>query len=101
MCQLEPVTTRCFSHRRAIPFIRRTAWIIGSFALIACGLFSAHAQYPNVSKAIAAEARARQTAAAQRSDEAFARALPVIKQWEAKGKPLSCRRGRAQGPAAG
>jgi pectate lyase len=47
----------------------------------------ARAQYPRVSEAIKAEAQSRQAAADRRSDEAFARALPVIKQWEAKGKP--------------
>lgn len=47
----------------------------------------AHAQYPSVPKAITAEAAAKQAAADQRSDEAFARALPVIREWTAKGKP--------------
>jgi hypothetical protein len=47
----------------------------------------AHAQYPNVPKSIAAEAAAKQAAADQRSDEAFAKALPVIREWAAKGKP--------------
>lgn len=45
------------------------------------------AQYPRISPEITAEARAKQDAADQRSDEAFARALPIIKEWEAKGKP--------------
>lgn len=49
--------------------------------------FSASAQYPNVSSAIKAEADARKAAADKLSDEAFARALPVIKEWEARGKP--------------
>lgn len=48
---------------------------------------SAHAQYPNVPKAIAEEARIKVTAADQRSDDAFARALPAIREWAAKGKP--------------
>ncbi len=47
----------------------------------------ARAQYPRVSEAIKAEAQSRQAAADRRSDEAFARALPVIEDWEAKGKP--------------
>ncbi len=62
-----------------------------SSAVLAAMIFQtvlpALAQYPHVSKAIAAEAIARQTAADQRSDEAFAKALPAIKDWEAKGKP--------------
>jgi pectate lyase len=48
---------------------------------------AAHAQYPRISEAVASEANARKAAAEKRSDEAFARALPVIKEWEAKGKP--------------
>src|SRR6185503_5700664 len=47
----------------------------------------ARAQYPTVPKAVQDEANARRTAADKRSDEAFARAQPVIKEWEAKGKP--------------
>jgi hypothetical protein len=50
-------------------------------------VMSARAQYPRVPQAVAAEARARQAAADKLSDEAFERALPVIKEWEAKGKP--------------
>jgi hypothetical protein len=57
-------------------------------ALVFCALAnSSRAQYPNVPKAIAAEAQERQAAAEKLSDEAFARALPVIKEWESKGKP--------------
>lgn len=48
---------------------------------------SLQAQYPNVAPDIAREAAARQAAADRRSDEAFARALPVIQEWAAKGKP--------------
>ncbi len=47
----------------------------------------ARAQYPKVSPAIVAEARAKQSAADRRSDEAFEKALAIIKAWEAKGKP--------------
>jgi hypothetical protein len=56
-------------------------------ALAAFGLPSAHAQYPRISPEVQAEANAKKAAADQRSDEAFAKALPVIKEWEAKGKP--------------
>src|SRR5262249_51372996 len=45
------------------------------------------AQYPKVSQEIAAQAHAARAAANQRSDEAWAKALPLIKEWEAKGKP--------------
>ena len=48
---------------------------------------SVRAQYPNVPKAVQDEANSRRAAADQRSDEAFAKALPIIKEWEAKGKP--------------
>jgi len=48
---------------------------------------AARAQYPRVSPAIVAEARAKQSAADRRSDEAFEKALAIIKAWEAKGKP--------------
>lgn len=87
MCQLEAVTTNCSSCRRAIPFVREAAWFIGSLALTACGRFAAQAQHPNVSKTIAAEANAREAAADQRSDEAFAGTRPVIRQWVAKVNP--------------
>jgi hypothetical protein len=55
--------------------------------LVFFGALSSQAQYPNVSREIAAEAQAKQSAADKRSDEAFTKALPVIKEWEAKGKP--------------
>ena len=48
---------------------------------------SVHAQYPAVPKDVQDEANAKRAAADRRSDEAFDRALPVIKEWEAKGKP--------------
>lgn len=56
--------------------------------VLALGLVStARAQYPRISSEVAAEAAARKAAADRRSDEAFARALPVIQEWAAKGKP--------------
>jgi len=49
---------------------------------------SAGAQgYPKVPADIMEAARAEHAAAEKLSDEAFQRALPVIKEWEAKGKP--------------
>ena len=56
-------------------------------AISLASVVSSRAQYPAISSEIAAEARAKLSAADQRSDEAFARALPIIKEWEAKGKP--------------
>ena len=43
--------------------------------------------YPQVPSDIMVAARAENAAAKKLSDEAFARALPEIKAWEAKGKP--------------
>lgn len=57
------------------------------FALVLLFATTARAQYPRISSEIAAEAQARQAAADQHSDEAFERALLIIKEWEAKGKP--------------
>ena len=45
------------------------------------------AQYPDVPEADRAEATRRLEAVYKRSDEAWQRALPAIKEWEAKGKP--------------
>jgi len=50
-------------------------------------LGSADAQYPKVPAAVRAEAAARAAQADRRSDEAFAQALPVIRDWAARGKP--------------
>ena len=47
----------------------------------------ARAQYPANSSEIKNESDAIKDAADKRSDEAFAKALPVIKEWESKGKP--------------
>lgn len=44
-------------------------------------------QYPSVPPDVAAEAQQRSMAARQRSDEAWERALPIIRQWESDGKP--------------
>src|SRR5689334_15106754 len=59
--------------------------------LILCAVLGmaagARAQYPRISPEIAAEAKAKQSAADERSDAAFQKALPAIKEWEAKGKP--------------
>ncbi len=61
-------------------------------------LTPARAQYPRVPADITNEATLRKAEANQRSDEAFARAMPAIKEWAAKGKPYlpasrkNCRR---------
>jgi len=59
-------------------------------AVVAVWLFAGgltFAQYPTLSPQLKAEADARRAASDQRSDEAFARALPLIRDWEARGKP--------------
>ena len=61
--------------------------IILTLAVLSLVVPDGRAQSPKISSEIATEARARQEAADQRSDEAFARALPIIKEWGAKGKP--------------
>ena len=45
------------------------------------------AQYPRISSAVQAESNARKAAADRRSDEAFARAMPDIEAWAARGRP--------------
>ncbi len=60
------------------------ALLLASLCLIAP---TARAQYPDVSPEIKAKSDAMKEAADKRSDEAFARALPVINEWAAKGKP--------------
>lgn len=56
-------------------------------AAVLSGAFAAHAQYPRVPSEVQAEADARKAAADRRSDEAFKKAEPLIKEWEEKGKP--------------
>lgn len=46
-----------------------------------------HAQYPKVPPEIAREAQEKKAAADRRSDEAWERAQPVIREWAAKGRP--------------
>lgn len=55
--------------------------------LALASIVNSRAQYPTISSDIAAESRARQSAADARSDEAFQKALPTIHEWELKGKP--------------
>ncbi len=63
------------------------AFVAALFAIALLSTAPALAQYPKISSEVAAESTARMAAADRRSDEAFAKALPVIKQWEARGKP--------------
>ncbi len=62
--------------------------ILLSAAMLLCSAAALNAQgYPKVKSADQAAANARQAAANQRSDEIFARVLPEIEAWAAKGKP--------------
>jgi hypothetical protein len=62
--------------------------LLGAFAsaTLLCGS-AAQAQYPRISPEIARTSKEKQAAADQRSDEAFAKAKPVIEEWAKKGKP--------------
>ncbi|HET7625952.1 MAG TPA: polysaccharide lyase [Verrucomicrobiae bacterium] len=58
-----------------------------SFIVLALAVSARGQGYPKVPADIMAAARAEHAAAEKRSDEAWQRALPVIKEWEARGKP--------------
>jgi hypothetical protein len=62
------------------------AGIVFVSAIILVGI-SARAQYPSVPADIQRAADEAKRAADQRSDEAFAKAMPVIDEWAKKGKP--------------
>jgi pectate lyase len=69
--------------------ILRSSTVLGlAAALVLVAILpSVHAQYPKISPEVQSQSVARKAAADLASDEAFARALPVIKEWEARGKP--------------
>jgi hypothetical protein len=48
---------------------------------------SAHGQYPRVSEDVRRVTEKRLAESDRRSDEAWQRALPVVRKWEGKGKP--------------
>src|SRR5262245_40299063 len=56
-------------------------------ALMTVAVPTARAQYPRVSGEVKEEADTKLAAMNRHSDEAWAKALPTIKEWEAKGKP--------------
>ncbi len=66
---------------------RVAACRLSAVTLVAIWITPAWAQYPKITAEVAAESRARMEAADRRSDEAWARALPIVQAWEAKGKP--------------
>ncbi len=62
----------------------------GLAAFLAAGLATAtaNAQYPTIYPDTAQMSAERKTAADRRSDAKWEKALPVIKEWETKGKPF-------------
>jgi pectate lyase len=56
-------------------------------ALTAVCLLSAAAQYPKVPMEVRMKAAAARLAEDARSDAAFQKAMPIIRQWESRGKP--------------
>lgn len=69
----------------------RSAHLLPVAALAVCtavmGYQLVRAAYPKISSEVQAESNRRMAETMKRSDEAWAKALPVIKEWEAKGKP--------------
>src|SRR2546423_1586643 len=60
--------------------------IAAALVVFACSTTS-RAQYPTVPQDVQSQADRAKSDADKRSDEAWEKALPVIKEWEAKGKP--------------
>lgn len=59
-----------------------------ALALLACATVAPlAAQYPDISAEVRQKAMAEKAAADRRSDAAWEAALPIVKEWEAKGKP--------------
>ena len=59
----------------------------GLAAFLCAGLATASAQYPTIYPDTAQMSAERKAAADRRSDAKWEKALPVVKEWEAKGKP--------------
>lgn len=55
---------------------------------VLCGGIDAHAQYPKISAEVRAESARRNNAREQRAREAWEKALPVLGEWERRGKPF-------------
>jgi pectate lyase len=66
----------------------KSSTALGILFALTLSRIDAHAQgYPKVPPDVAKATSIEKAAASKLSDEAFARALPEIKAWEAKGKP--------------
>lgn len=74
---------------RRLPAIDAAVGVV--LALSGLGLATAHlpahAQYPTIYSGVEEESKERKAAANRRSDAAWEKAQPVLKEWEAKGKP--------------
>jgi hypothetical protein len=64
---------------------RQSFWLIA--ALLSVWAADVRAQYPTITPEVAAQLQQRREAAQRRSDAAWDAALPVIRDWEDKGKP--------------
>ena len=68
--------------------VRSKAAVCMSFLLVGLTLGSSlQAQYPRVSKADFAKSQAKFELEDRHSDEAFAKAMPTIRDWAKRGKP--------------
>lgn len=67
--------------------MKTTLRSLALLVVLIAGAHSAFAQYPQIPSNVDAEARRLKAESNKRSDEAWARALPIVKEWEAKGKP--------------
>jgi hypothetical protein len=66
--------------------LTRTASTLSIVAVVLSTQYTA-AQYPRLSAEVQREAAQRMADADRRSDEAWQKALPVVREWESKGKP--------------
>ena len=67
---------------------KTTRLVLTFLAIVALSVGErAQAQYPKISSEVAAESNRLNKLMQQHSDEAWKKALPVVKQWESQGKP--------------
>ena len=64
-----------------------TIWPTALLCVAGVCVTPASAQYPRLSADVQREAARKMADADRRSDEAWRRALPVVKEWESRGKP--------------
>lgn len=69
----------CLVRRSLSPFVALLSLFVCATDLVA--------QYPSISKKVAAELREKRALEKEQSDAAWEKALPVIREWESKGKP--------------